>query len=364
MTNQLKHLASASVMVIAAMGVTPAFAAETASGVTISNIATINYKVGGVDQTPKTAQNDIVVDRKVKLTVAEVGAATTIVVPGQVSSTPALAAVSTFTVTNNSNATIDIGLGLSQLSGGAAPFAGGSDNFDFTNAKIYVDTDSSGTYTAADTLVTYLDEVAQDAVKTVFVIVDIPSTQVNGDIAAFSLTGTAKESGTTGTEGTAIANTAGANTAGVDTVLADVAGSDDAATDGKHSARDDFKVGAPVLTVAKLSRVIEDPINTIASGNSANAKMIPGATVEYCITVANATGGSPATNVAISDVIPAQTTYLSAFGVFEGGSVASGVCSGGTGTGTYTAGTTTVAGSLGTINAGTTKTVYFRVTIK
>jgi uncharacterized repeat protein (TIGR01451 family) len=373
MTNTLKYLASASAVVIAAMGVTPAFAAETASGVVITNTAKIDYQVAGVAQNQLQAVNTITVDRKVKLTVAEVGSATTIVVPGQLSTTPALAAVSTFTITNNSNATIDIGLGLTQLTGGAAPFAGGNDNFNFTNVKIYEDTDNSGTYTAGDTLITYLDEVAQDAVKRVFVIVDIPPTQVNGDIAAFSLTGTAKASGASGTEGAALTATAGANTAGVDTVLADVAGSDDAAVDGKHSARDDFKVGAPVLTVAKLSRVIQDPINGAGAGGAsdplattpnANAKMIPGAVVEYCITVANGAGGSTATNVAISDVVPVETLYLSAFGVYEGGTVASSVCSGGASTGTYTAGTTTVAGALGSITAGTTKTVYFRVTIK
>jgi uncharacterized repeat protein (TIGR01451 family) len=374
MTNTLKYLASASAVVIAAMGVTPAFAAETASGVVITNTAKIDYKVGGVDQTQLQAVNNITVDRKVKLTVAEVGSATTIVVPGQLSTTPALAAVSTFTITNNSNATIDIGLGLTQLTGGAAPFAGGNDNFNFTNVKIYADTDNSGTYNAGDTLITYLDEVAQDAVKRVFVVVDIPTTQVNGDIAAFSLTGTAKASGTSGTEGTALTATAGGDNVGVvDTVLADVAGSDDAVTDGKHSARDDFKVGAPVLTVAKLSRVIQDPINGAGAGNTsdplatvpnASAKMIPGAVVEYCITVANGAGGSTATNVAISDVVPPETLYLSAFGVYEGGTVASSVCSGGASTGTYTVGTTTVAGALGSITAGTTKTVYFRVTIK
>jgi uncharacterized repeat protein (TIGR01451 family) len=368
MTNTLKYLASASAVVIAAMGVTPAFAAETASGTTISNIATLNYKVGGVDQTPKTAQNDIIVDRKVKITVAEVGGATTSVSPGQTSTTPANSAITTFTVTNNSNATIDIGLGVSQLTGGAAPFAGGNDNFNVTNTKTYIDNPTTGTvgsYDAGDALATFIEDLPQDASRTIFVVADVPIAQVNGDIAAVILTGTAQETAAgAGTTGTAITATSGGNTAGIDTVLADTAGSDDGVTDGKHSARDDYKVAAPLLTVAKLSRVIEDPINTIASGTQANAKMIPGATVEYCITVTNATGGATATNVAISDILPTQTTYVSAFGVFEGGSVASSVCSGGTGTGTYTAGTTTVAGALGSIAAGTTKTVYFRVTIK
>jgi uncharacterized repeat protein (TIGR01451 family) len=352
MSKTWKLLAATGGMAIAALGASPAFAAGTASGSSILNTATINYQVGGVAQTALTASNTIVVDRKVNLTVAEVGASTTSVVPGQA------VAVTTFTVTNNSNATIDIGLAATQLASGAAPFAGGNDNFNIGAPTLYVDTNGNGTYDAGtDTALTYIDELAADASKTIFVVGSIPGTQVNGDIAAVVLTGTAQEGLGVGAQGTNIAATPGANTAGVDTVLADVAGTDDAATDGKHSARDDYKVAAPVLTVAKLSRVISDPIN----GVSANAKMIPGAVIEYCITVSNSATGATATNVVITDSLPAQTTYLSAFGVFEGGTVASSVCSGGTNTGTYAA--PTVTGNLGSIAASATKTVYFRATI-
>jgi uncharacterized repeat protein (TIGR01451 family) len=351
MTNKLKKLAGASAVVIAAMGVTPAFAAGTTSGSTITNTATLNYKVATVSQTAITASNSITVDRKVNLTVAEVGSSTTSVVPGQVE------AVTTFTVTNNSNATIDIGLAASQLSGGTAPFAGGTDNFDVTSVTLYVDTNGDGSYTSGtDTAVTYLDELAADATRTVFVVASVPIGQVNDDIAAVVLTGTAKESGTAGTQGATITATAGANTAGVDTVLADAAGSDDAVYDGTHSARDDYKVAAPVLTVAKISRVIDDPVN-----GTSNPKMIPGATVEYCITVANSSTGATATNMVITDALPSQTTYVSSFGVYEGGSVASSVCSGGTSTGSFGSGT--VTGNLGSLAASATKTVYFRVTI-
>ena len=352
MSTTFKLLAAASGMTIAMLGATPAFAAGTASGSSILNTATINYQVGGVAQTALTASNTITVDRKVNLTVAEVGASTTSVVPSQA------VAVTTFTVTNNSNATIDIGLAATQLAGGAAPFAGGTDNFNIGTPTMYVDTNGNGTYDAGtDTAITYIDELAADASKTIFIVGSIPVTQVNGDIAAVVLTGTAQEGLCVGAQGANITATAGANTAGVDTVLADVAGTDDAVTDGKHSARDDYKVAAPVLTVAKLSRVISDPIN----GVSPNAKMIPGAVIEYCITVSNSATGATATNVVITDSLPAQTTYLSSFGVFEGGTVAASVCSGGTGTGTYAA--PTVTGNLGSIAASATKTVYFRATI-
>ncbi len=355
MTFKLKHLVGTSAVALVALASAPAYAAGTASGSTITNTATLNYTVGGVAQTAIQANNNITVDRKVNLTVVEVGSATTSVVPGQTG------AVTTFTVTNTSNATIDIGLAATHQSGGAAPFAGGNDNFDVTGVKMYIDHATSGTAgvydPGVDVEVTWLDELAADASKTVYVVADVPIARVNNDISAIILTGTAKASGGTGTEGAVITATAGANTAGVDTVLADAAGSGgDSAYDGKHSAKDDYKVSAPVLTVTKLSRPISDPVN-----GTTNPKMIPGAVVEYCVTVSNAAGGAAAAGVVITDPLPAQTTYVSAFGVYEGGSVASSVCSGGTNTGTEASGT--ITGTIGALTAGQTKTVYFRATI-
>ena len=68
---------------------------------------------------------------------AEVGSATTTVSPGQ------LAAVTTFTVTNNSNATLDFALTVAQQAGSTAAH-GGTDTFDTTNVKIYVDANGNG----------------------------------------------------------------------------------------------------------------------------------------------------------------------------------------------------------------------------
>jgi uncharacterized repeat protein (TIGR01451 family) len=351
MTNKMTKFAGPSALVIALLGVTPAMAAGTTAGSTITNTATVNYQVGTVSQTAINASNSITVDRRVTLTVVQLGTSTTSVSPGQTQ------AATTFTITNTSNAPLDLGLTAANLATStAAPNGGGNDAFDVGAFTYYVD-NGDNVFGAGDTLVTYLDEIAADASRVVHVIASVPLTATNGQIAAISLTAQAKEAGTAGTEGAVVTATAGANTAGMDTVLADTAGSDDAATDGRHSARDDYTVAAPVLTVTKISRVISDPIN----GISANAKMIPGAVVEYCITVANASGAATAANVVITDPLPAQTTYVSAFGVFEGGTVASAVCSGGTATGTFAS--PTVTGNLGTVAAGTTETVYFRITI-
>ena len=342
-------LVGASLGSICASGT--AHAAGTTSGSTITNVATVNFAVGGVAQTPVTGTNTFTVDRRITLTVTEPGNATTSVSPGQ------LAAVTTFLVTNTSNAPLDLGLTLVQPVGGTAAH-GGTDNFDVTLPLLFVDTNGNGTYDAGtDTAVTYLDEVPADASRTVFVVANIPIGQTNGNVAGVTLTAQAREPGVAGTQGVVVTQTAGANTAGVDTVFADTAGATDAARDGQFSARDDYTVSAAALTATKTATIISDPQN-----GTTNPKMIPGATVEYCIQIANAAGGASAANVIVTDPIPANTTYDSGFGIYTGATVAAGVCTLGTNPSGSFASNTVTSGAI-TIAAGATTGVRFRVTI-
>ena len=257
-------LGAASLVALSALAATPASAAGVTAGSSIQNTVNVNYKVGGVDQTQISASDTFTVDRKVNVTVTEVGATTTSVSPGQ------LSAVDTFTVTNNSNAVLDFALTAAQQTGGAGAHSN-TDNFDVTNVRIYVDTNGNGTYDAADTQVTYLDELGADQTKTVFIVSDIPLGRATGDVAAVTLTATGREGGTTGSQGIALVQTTGANTSGMDTVFADVAGATDAARDAAHSAKGDYTVLAAALTVTKVSSVISDPFH-----GTTNPKMIPG----------------------------------------------------------------------------------------
>lgn len=346
--NKLLGSAAASAVLIASAS--PAFAGGTTAGSTITNNVTVAYQVGGVGQTGTGASNTFTVDRKVNLTVAEVGTTTTQVSPGQT------AAVTTFTVTNTSNATLDFALAATQQTGGAGAHSN-TDNFDATNVKIYVDTNGNGSYDpGTDLEVAYLDELAADASRTVFVVADIPLSQVTGDVAAVTLTATSREGSTASTQGAALTETTGANTAGMDTVFADGAGATDASRDAAFSAKDDYTVLAAALTISKLSTVISDPLN-----GTTNPKAIPGATIEYCIVVSNAGGSATASNVAISDPLPTTVTYDNG-GVFVGGSVTSGVCNAdGSNTGSHASGT--VSGTIASVAAGETKTLRFRATI-
>jgi uncharacterized repeat protein (TIGR01451 family) len=351
MTKTTKLLLAASATAISVAGAAPAFAAGTTAGSNIVNNVTVNYNVGAVAQTAINASNTFVVDRKITLTVAPVGTTTTSVSPGQ------SAAVTTFTVTNTSNATLDLGLSVAQQTGSTAPH-GGTDNFDVTAPTLYVDTNSNGVYDAGtDLAVTYLDEIAADASKTVFVVANIPIGRATNDVAAVTLTAQARDGGSAGAQGAVSTETSGANTAGMDTVFADTAGATDAIRDGKFSASNDYTVSAAALTVLKTATVISDPLN-----GTTNPKMIPGATVAYCIQVTNAAGGATATGVAISDPVPTQMTYDSGYGVFVNGSVSTGVCAtDGSATGAFASGI--VTGTIASVAAGATRTVYFRTTI-
>src|ERR1700755_2364069 len=176
MNRTQRLIASSRVLAAAAaFSASPAVAAGTSSGTTITNTVTLDYQVGGVAQNQLSASDSFTVDRKVVVSVSEVGSATTQVGPGQA------VAVTTFSVANASNAAIDVALSATQLSGGTAAH-GGTDDFDVTGVKIYVDTTTNGSYDAGtDQQITYLDQLAADGSKTVFVVVSEPLGPVPGD---------------------------------------------------------------------------------------------------------------------------------------------------------------------------------------
>jgi uncharacterized repeat protein (TIGR01451 family) len=348
----MRLLASASSLAAAAFAASPAFAEGTAAGTTITNNVSLSYKVGGVDQNAVTASNSFTVDRKVNLTVAEVGNTTTSVSPGQ------LSAVTAFDVTNSSNAPLDFALAASQLSGGTAKH-GGTDNFSVSDVKIYRDTNNNGSFDAGTDLeATFVDQVTADETRRVFVVANVPLGRSTGDVAGVRLTATAAEANAAGSLGATVTQTTGANTSGVDTVFAD-GGTSGGNTqyDGIHFDEDDYTILAASLIATKSSRVISDPVN-----GSTNPKMIPGAVVEYCIAVANAAGSATASNVNVSDTLPAETAYQSAFGIKLNGTVTGSVCNtDGTSGGSYANGV--VAGTLADVAAGVTRTLVFRVTV-
>jgi uncharacterized repeat protein (TIGR01451 family) len=351
--NICKLLAGASV--IAAFASTTAHAAGTASGSTISNTATVSYSVGGTAQpTVSNVPTVFTVDRKVVFRVDETAPiATTSVSPGQ------LAAVTTFTVSNTSNATMDFGLSIPVQQVGGAGAHSNTDNFDVTAPGIFADTNSNGVYDAGtDLAITFLDEVLADTSRTVFIVANIPAGRVTGDVAAVSLLAQARDGGAAG-QGAVAAATPGANTAGVDTVLADTAyDALNTASDGLGTAKDDYTVSAAILAVTKTVRVLSDPINI-----PANAKMIPGAVIEYCIIITN-TGVATAQPTTITDPVPA-TLSINAASLRVNGTATAGVCNanGVAGGGVSGQNVTSAPTVLNPVATGGTVTLYFQATI-
>lgn len=356
MTYRSRLLGAAGIFALAVLGANPAHAAGTIAGSTITNTVTVAFQVGGIAQTGTAASDTLTVDRRIQLNVAEVGTTTTVVTPGAVNQ------VTAFTVTNTSNATLDFALTAAQQVGGAGAHSN-TDTFDVTNVRLFRDVNNNGTYEAGtDTALSFLDELAPDTSAQVLIVSDVPLGQANGAVAAVTLTATAREGGAAGpTVGAALAQTSGANTAGMDTVFADGAGATDSLRDAAFSAKDDYTVSAATLSAIKSSRIISDPINGLT-----NPKMIPGATIQYCIAISNASGSATATSITVNDPIPANLTFDSAFGVKTNGTatIASGVatCAADT-TGTGTMASNTVTGTLASVAGGETKTVVFQATI-
>lgn len=311
-----------------ALGVAPAaFATGTDAGVTVSNTASVDFFVGGVDQ-PDVPSNTLTfkVDRRVLFTVAESGGAATQVVPGSSGQ------VLTFTVTNDTNGPIDIRL-VAQQTGVTTPFVGaapfdGPDNFNATGPIIRVENGLAVGYQSSgpnqDTA-TFIDELAESGVATVYIISSIGSGQINGDEAAVALVGiaagdvtTSGDGSYTATSGTLASDLAETNTGTanevapnfIDTVFGDAAGdvdsagAADTAGNGQHSDTDQYNVVTASIAVTKSSTVVSDPFS------SSNPKAIPGAVIEYCIDVNN-TGTAAASTITLTDAVPANTTFVS-----------------------------------------------------
>ncbi|MDZ3830972.1 MAG: hypothetical protein U0S50_04035 [Sphingopyxis sp.] len=352
MTSKLTYMGTLGLAALWGAASIPAMAAGTTAGTSVTNTATVDYQVGGVAQGQQSASNSFVVDRKINLLVEEVADATTFVVPGETS------AVTTFQLTNSSNEILDFLLTASQIVGGTATH-GGTDTFNVTNVRVYRDNGTTGTvgsYDPGDALVTYIDELAPDTPIRLFVVADIPTGLATGAIAGVQLRATALEGGGGGTQGAAVSQTSGANTAGKDTVFADGIGVNDGNRDASHSDADDYTVRTATLTVTKSSRVVSDPFN-----GTSNPKMIPGATVEYCIAVANAGGGADASSVTINDSVPGQLSFVAGT-IRLNGTVTGGTCNAdGVAGGSYAA--PIVSGTIASVAAGATRTLIFQATV-
>lgn len=264
-----------------------AHAAGTLAGTDINNAATLTYSVGGVNQgsicsspggnsTSTCVNTTFKVDNKINLHVS-----TSDVTPGA-SAVPGSNSTLTFTVTNDGNDSQGFSFAtISNLSGSVGTMFGGTgtvtDNFDPTSCTIYNATNTTVAITSVSSLV-------PDASVTLKVVCAIPLGRSNNDVAAVALRATATAVG-----GAALTQSATNLATDVDIVFADVAGPNDGARDAAHSARSAFRVSTAAIQIAKSFVTICDPAGGDATGTPAYVpKSIPGAYVQYTVTISNA----------------------------------------------------------------------------
>ena len=341
------------------------FAVGTDAGVQIENLATLNFQVGGVDQTPvesSEAGNAIpgtngtptvfVVDRLLDLTVTTVDAAPVEIAPGANTATTQTNSIAlTYTVANTGNATQNIALKAINTNEPtlAGLTAASADDFDpvVNTFRYYRESGDAAGLDALDTaivavapggvgsIVPVLLDVAQDASITVYVVAQAPNSTVVSldDVAAISLvaqlaepTTDDSEAGNLGTAGALILTddaAIGDTTAGIEDVFADAAAGeagvdrlfdfvtgtanastvDDIAGNGQASDTSAYIIVTAEITVSKTATTVCD--NTSLA---TNPKAIPGAVVRYSITVVNAAlSPDAAVLTRLDDIIPVNT---------------------------------------------------------
>jgi hypothetical protein len=285
----LAFIAASSAMSVSAY-------AQTEYNLDVLNTANLSY-TSGTDA--RTATSNVVtfkVDRKVIFSLSGTGADQT-VTPGETST-------ASYILSNSSNAAIDYEISVPTAS----------------NVTYIIDVNNDGLIDAGDTRITSTDSAATIALstadgatptQTIFVEIVTAADAVDGSSTAYSLQATAVEPATGNLAGTTpgddIAPTLASiewDPAAVQTIV------DNSATDADNQGilrteTGTFTVGAAVITLNKAVAVIEDPITgPLDAANNVYPKAIPGAIVEYTLTIYN-TGSVAATGITLTDEVQA-----------------------------------------------------------
>jgi uncharacterized repeat protein (TIGR01451 family) len=277
-------------------GMSPAFAL-TAAGSTVTNTASVDYSVGGINQADVNSNSaSFTVDRVINVTVTANNSPLD-VVPG------ATGSVLSFTVTNQSNDTLDFALSVLETANSTV-LGVGTDGLDMASFSYFVDSNGNGVYDAGVDTATSINDLASSDSVVVFAVADAPTgTTLDGLYAGVAVIATARNGD--GSAITGVLTATDANTSGMDTVYGDAAGvTGDGVKDGSGSAYGAYKMATAKLDFSKTATIISDPVNL-----TSNPKAIPGAVIEYCLVISN-TGSATADSIVLTDHIPADTTYV------------------------------------------------------
>lgn len=305
---------------------TPALAAGTPAGTSITNVATATYELpSGEEASIDSNVVTLTVDELLDVSVAWGD-------PGDVATSAGLTGQRLkFTVTNGGN--------------GAEAFAlatvanGGGDDFDPAVTSIVLDSNGNGAYDAGvDTVYASGSNDPQldpDQSITVFVLSTIPAAAGDGHRGRIDLTAVARTG--SGAPGTSFD---GLGQGGGDAVVG-ATGAD---------AEDDGYYRVAKASVAFLkSATVADPFGGTAAA--------PGSTITYSL-AATVSGSGSLANLRVADAVPAGTTYQAGSLTLEGGALTDAADAD---AGSFTG--TAINVALGTVAAGSTKTITFQVKI-
>jgi uncharacterized repeat protein (TIGR01451 family) len=262
----------------------------TPAGTTVSNQALLNFEMAGAPLQALSNSNAVTVQELINVAAIWQDAATI------TTASPALEQVLTYRVRNTGN-------GIESFSLGVNNSPPGSDDFDPSNPRIYLDGNGNNSYDGPllDPLYTpgsndpQLDANGNDSVV-LFVLNDIPAGRNDGETGDSRLNVQATTAGAAGSVAGTILPGLGDN--GADAVI----GSSSALATATGSYQ---VVNAPLdVSITKSAAVISDG----QSCNSAPCDPVPGATIRYTLQV-DVSGTGTAENLAITDSIPDNTRY-------------------------------------------------------
>lgn len=291
-----------------------AYAGGTAAGTVVSNDFTLNYSVNTVAQPEITppSTTDFTVDRRIDLTSAGPGSA--------IASNPNQADIDIeFTFVNEGNDATNFTFGASD-NGGDATLENP------TVVSYWIDTDGNGSQGGGEPTVTYNpgDEpvIQPDLTVHINVQADVESGANNGETGALLFTATA-----TNGSGTVLTTSPTNTLAGEETYVDDGSGATDADDDAVHTAIANFTISAAAITGQKVAAIVTtDGSNCTDFATAANTAAnfaVPGACVEYTITVTNAPGSADATDIEITDVLADELVLIAINSSNLGGSFTS-----------------------------------------
>jgi len=264
-----------------------AMAVGTQAGTVISNTATVDYNVGLVAQTPITSAPALfTVDNRVDFTI--VATPNTPVVP-TLTTVGNSGSVVEFLVMNTGNQTQDYSF-LPTNEANGVDVDGFVDTANMATLTVMVDANGNG---LPDDTATFIDELAPDTTRVVWIVADTPALLVNGDIANMLMTATTRDGGNPAAQGSVTVGTATPDNPNVEDVVLAVGG---VLGEGTGSTQNTYQIESAALTITKAEVLISDPFNGVV-----DPFHVPGAIVEYSIDVANGSTTTDAVSVQIDD---------------------------------------------------------------